>query len=265
MPSRRIASFEVSSGFGRLLDLARGGGAWASGVWVAEDLARALGLGPGAGSVPLAGGGAMPVDGIYAYPNDGRNPKLAYQILAPVAPVGLFDECWALVWPDSARASGLLMLPVAPLPAGLDGQRPRPETSQANTTLGIGFDGQGKFAALPLWPMTWAGGLAGLALGFVSVRLRRLELAAVLHAGWPKDALAAQIGIETGWWLVLGLAPAAVGCYWAAAQGNTADWPSAFDPAGRTLALAAVAAFLAAQLATALTRERHLFRYFKNR
>lgn len=267
LPSRTIGSLEASPGFGRLLDLDSWGQAWSAGAWVASDLGTALGLrdaNAGAG-IPLRGGGTIPVDGIYNYPDDGRNPVLKYQVVAPVAPVKPFDQCWVLAWPDSSAATQLLMLPVIPQIAATAADNQTAQITQLNTTLGTTFDGTTRFTDLPLTPLMLAGAVLGLFLGLLSVRIRRLELASTLHAGLARSSLALQLLIETSWWLLLALAPALAACRFAAALGNTTDWWPAFYPATRTLLLAALCTLLGAQLAVATTRERHLFRYFKNR
>jgi hypothetical protein len=263
LPSTSISSLEVTVGFGRLLDLRRTGGAWGDGMWVSQDLADGIGLTLDHPQVPLANGDTLAVDGIYDYPNDGRSPTLIYQILSPAPAVDLFDECWELVWPDPDLAIPVLTLPVIPDFSGAE--QTRVTVGQVNTTLGASFDGPARFAALPLGAMRLAGvGVAGVA-GFVSVRSRRLELASALHAGVAKTALALQVTVETAWWLLLGLTPSVATAVYAARAGNTTEWFTAFFPAAQTLAAAGATAILGALAATALTRETHLFRYFKNR
>jgi hypothetical protein len=138
-------------------------------------------------------------------------------------------------------------------------------TSQLNTTLGLTFNGPDKFAHLPLWPLRAASAGIGLIAGFVSIRLRRLELAGALHAGWAKTPLALQTLAETLIWLLLALAPALVASLWAAQYHNPGDWTSAYDPATRTLGLTALTTLIGALAAIALTKEHHLFHYFKQR
>jgi hypothetical protein len=65
--------------------------------------------------------------------------------------------------------------------------------------------------------------------------------------------------------LLLGLAPSIAAAVYAARAGNTAEWATAFLPAVQTLGAAAATTILGALAATALTRETHLFHYFKNR
>lgn len=272
MPSRTMASLESTPGFGRLLDLDRTGapGPWAGGAWVAADLAADLGTLPGS-AISLVGRtasgpvSAIVVDGVYEQPDDGRDSKLSYQLIAPVVPVEPFDECWMMAWPDPSATATILRLPLIPQDPGVADEEAKPQISQLNTTLGTRFDGLAEFAKIPLAPLSWAGAGIGLALGIVSIRMRRLELAGALHAGVAKKAVALQTMIETAWWLVLALAPALVACHLAATLGNGADgWP-AFSPGVRTLSLAAAATLVGSQLAVLMTREKHLFRYFKNR
>lgn len=264
-PTRNIASMEVTAGFGRLVDLQRGVGPWASGTWLASDLAETLGATSDLTSLPLQNGTQLPIDGVYRVPEDGRNETLSYQVLSPVAPTAAFDHCWTLLWPAPEVASGTLRLPVIPIAGGSEDGPLQVQTSQANTKLGTHFDGPGEFAKLGSQTMSWAALAAGILIGFVAVRIRKLELAGALHAGLSRAALSAQILVETCWWVLLATVPSAVAVYWAAAYGNTADWWPAAFPAARTLAMGAFGAFSGAQIAMLATREAHLFRYFKNR
>jgi hypothetical protein len=245
------------------MDLRRVEGAWGDGVWVSQDLADAIGLRLEHPMVPVKGGDMLRVDGIYDYPNDGRSPVLTYQIVSPTPVVGRFDECWELVWPDPDLAAPVLTLPAIPDFSG--GEPARVSVGQVNTTLGLSFDGPARFAGLPLDAMRFAGVGIAVVIGFVSVRLRRLELASMLHAGVAKTAVALQVTIETAWWLLLGLAPSVAAAAYAARAGNTTEWVTAFLPAALTLGAAAATAILGALAAIVLTREIHLFRYFKNR
>jgi hypothetical protein len=99
----------------------------------------------------------------------------------------------------------------------------------------------------------------------LAVRTRRLELAAALHARVPKPHLAWQQVLEAAAWVAAGVAIAAAAVAYAARTGNPdpGDW--AFLLGARTLAAAAATALLGALAGVATTRERHLFRYFKNR
>jgi hypothetical protein len=264
MPSTQVTTTEATAGFGQLLDLARADAVWADGVWLSGDLAAALGASAGE-PLALADGRALRVDGVYSWPDDGRTPSLAYQIISPVAPLDAFDECWVLAWPDPAAFDAVSTLAVAPELSDASGSPGAPRISQVNTALGAEFDPAARFAALPSRPLALAGLAVGATLGFTSIRRRRLELASALHSGVSKTSLAWQVLVETTWWLVLAVPPALAASLWASQAGNSADWWPAFFPAARTLVVAGAASALGSLVAVAATRERHLFRYFKAR
>lgn len=181
LPSRPVGSFEVSPGFSALL-------AWQhrddrAGVWVARSLLDEIGARP-AESLALRNGSSATVAGAYEYPDDGRDPKLAHQILLPTARSGAFDECWMLIWPDRAAANDVVFLPVIPQDPGPDSRgMPAPALRQLNTSLGESFVTGGAMEGLLGAPLTAiAAVLAGL-LGFLAIRLRRLESREFLALG----------------------------------------------------------------------------------
>ena len=69
---------------------------------------------------------------------------------------------------------------------------------QLNTTKGDGFDGQTLYRQRSTRILPACGALIALAIGYLLIRGRRLEIASALHCGVPKPALATQIIIETG-------------------------------------------------------------------
>jgi hypothetical protein len=152
MPSRTTGSLKVSAGFGRLLNLDRDSAdAGASGAWIAADLADELAL-TVPDSITLTNGDSIPVEGTYNYPADGRDQRLAHQVISPVVPTTPFDECWVMIWPDPDAANAVMFLPLIPQDPGPTGPPIPPLLQQANTTLGEAFSGPAKFAALPSVP-----------------------------------------------------------------------------------------------------------------
>ncbi|RWZ55371.1 hypothetical protein ELQ92_15230 [Labedella populi] len=137
--------------------------------------------------------------------------------------------------------------------------------SRLNTTLGTSFDGARAFEQR-LTSMAWVAGAAGaLVVGFVSVRIRRVAIASALHTRVPRGSLAAVLALETAAW-VIPVAIVAVGATSVfAASGAAADRATTLLLTGRVVAPAVVWAFTGAALAFITTRERHLFRYVKDR
>lgn len=256
LPSSTIPVAEATQGFPDLLnaDLAPG-----AGVVLSDQAADALGL--TVGDALLTTSDETRVVGVYEYPTDGRRAGYGYTAVVPVPDDEVFDECWVDVWPASARTRTLLQ---TTLLAGSDEDR-SPVVSQLNTTLGASFDGNARYAdrvtrhAAPL-ALALGGGL-----GCLAVRSRRIQLASALHAGVRKSDLGAVLALEiTSWVAPAAIVTASVGAVFAA-TGETGDASSVIVLASR-IGLAAVAAsYLGAAAALLLTREQHLFRYFKDR
>jgi hypothetical protein len=265
LPSRAISTYQVTAGFGRLLALTRSNRPWADGAWLSQEVATDLGVGQGTSSLPLANGTTLPVVGVYADPNDGRDSNLEYEILLPVAPVSAFDSCYALLWPSATAAAGLLRISANYHPSTSDSTSGQAQLSQLNTTLGTDFDTKVLLRTLPSKPLGLAGLLVGMCLGMVAIRIRRLELASQLHAGYPRASLALQLMLEVAIWAALGACPALVGSYWMALDASAGTFWSALVPGIATITLTGIGAVLGAQLTLLLVREKHLFRYFKAR
>jgi hypothetical protein len=137
--------------------------------------------------------------------------------------------------------------------------------SQLNQTLGASFDGPDLFASRPSRLLVCAALGVGAVIGAAWIRSRRLEFADVLHAGIGKSVLAWQALFETSLWLTLATSIAAAGVGIAVVRLAPAIAWEAAIPAARTLTAGAIGAILGVATSVALTREKHLFRYFKNR
>jgi hypothetical protein len=259
---------EVTPGFARLIATAAGGSQTPyaatpeylarGGLLLADSLAATLNRGPG--STLVTGEGEALVAGAYATPDDGRQNLFSYSVLAQVPAEGRFDYCWAEVWPPDSTAASLL-LTVA------DVNQPEVElrVDQFNARFGTELDPAALYRdrVTRFTPAVVA--LAGLLLGLVGVRLRRLEFASALHAGVSRPALALQVTIETGVWLALGLVLAAPAVWFAAYSGNSLPAGPWAAPTGVAAAFAVAGTLTGVVIGLALTREEHLFRYFKNR
>ncbi|MCL2787852.1 MAG: hypothetical protein FWD59_05065 [Micrococcales bacterium] len=266
MPSRSFETFEVTPAMAEVLNLRTPEVAEGLGVWLASDLAEALAAKPGRTMTVRALHVPATVAGVFDFPaDDGRNPALAYSLIEPVAATGVFDACWITAWPERLETDVLARLVANPAPIDESGQRPIPQVGQLNASLGISFDAHGRLARLPTSSLIAAAGLFGLVLGIGLIRLRRLELASALHAGVPKSALGIQTAAETLTW-VIAASVLLIPVLWFASTNDNPDspWPAMF-PATQTVAIAGIAVLLGTIGATLATREKHLFRLFKNR
>jgi hypothetical protein len=222
------------------------------------EAAAALGV-HGAGTI-AAGATQVPVGATYRYPDDGRRPGLSYAAISPVLPDSPYDECWVDVWPPTDDV-------IAPLLAARSLSVPDakpPSFSQLNTTLGDSFNGEERFVQRVSRFGGAVAAMTGLALGFVSTRLRRLQFASALHAGVSRRAVAGIVFTET---VLAGGLSAAVTLPLLCIASVVIDGTSwEVLPFGLTAAAPAwTGAVAGTLLAVTMTRERHLFRYFKTR
>ena len=265
-PGRDIASYEVTSGMLALVIAGEGDptlAADAGGVWMSSVMADDFGL--TVGSRFETEQGTSTVAGVFDWPNDGRDTRFAYAVLAPVSADDgrTFEECWAKQWPVSDETDGLLYSTVIITEQGAQ------STSVGVTQVNKGFDSRydatgGYLARMTRW-MPLIALAVGLLLGAVSVRRRRLEYAGALHSGQGKGAQLFGIAVETVLWS--GLATAASCSLLAAVCVRLAasDPLMVLGTAIRT-PLALFAGTVCAALASGLLiRESQLFRYFKNR
>ncbi|ASU85555.1 hypothetical protein CDO52_24585 [Nocardiopsis gilva YIM 90087] len=256
MPDNPIPSYEVTPGMGEVLGVRP---LSAEGVWIPTDVAEKLGL--EAGRTLQTDRGPLAIAGVYDYPDDGRDSRLGYALVIPTVAAGAFDQCWANAWPVTEEADGLIRSAVA---ADVD-----PDTSvtvgQLNTRLGASFDAAAEFSGRITRTTVPGAALAGLVLGFVAIRARRLEIAGALHVGQSRRALLATVVLETAAWSVAALALAACALLLAVVPNNPADPLHAFAIDIRGPAAAVPAALAGAVVALLLIRENHLFRYFKDR
>ncbi len=225
-----------------------------AGIWLAEDLADTLGT--TAGGTLVTDSGPVPVAGVYRWPNDGRDRDLAYAALLPVPASGSFQRCWAEVWPVDGDTAGLLYSTLAP---GADDVR----TGRLNTTHGTVFDLADRVSSRPTTAAPGIAAACGLVVGLLAARTRRLELASALHARVPKPHLTWQLLLETGVWTSAGLAICAAATGAAARVGNPGPVDTIWATAVMTVGAGASAALVGTVIGVLVTREKHLFRYFK--
>ncbi|QIM18287.1 hypothetical protein G7066_05795 [Leucobacter coleopterorum] len=198
---------------------------------------------------------------MYEYPSDGRRSGYGYAILSPVPDSGPFDECWIDVWPTIKEAPILLQTTLIP---GGD-KAEKAVLSQLNTSLGRAFDGNGKFLNRVTQFAPLAAVIIAFGIGFVSIRVRRIQLASAIHAGVSKLDLTILVTVETSSWVIPAGIFSAITATLFAASSTLGTSEATFVLALRVFGPALVAAVAGALVALGLTQEKHLFRYFKNR
>lgn len=256
-PASSLPSFTVTPSLADVLGI---GSRVTDGVWISDQLADTLAA--DAGDHLDTDHGPLTIAAIFTWPDDGRDQRLAYAVLVPSATQTRYDECWATITPSNPAASDLLRS------AGIVTSQSTnaPPIALVNNTLGQDDDAQAQYEdrtsryAGPLIP------LIGLGLGYIATRLRRLEYASARHAGLRPRALSLTAAIETLAWAVPAIA-AAAGVIVLTVSRLT-DPENAVDLlVGQIPALLAVivTSQIGVLAALALTHERHLFAYFKDR
>lgn len=255
LPSAPIPAFEVTAGYPVVLHsrMTR-----PAGVVLAEPAADDLGAQT---RIATTDGHAV-IAGTYPNPDDGRRPGLGYAALIVTTDRAAFDECWVDAWPQRPELAQLLLTTVR---ASNDPPADLPTIGQFNSTLGAQFDGAARFDQRLTRFAPLLTGVLAASIAVLAIRLRRIELASARHSGVRARDLLAIAFIECATWI----APVAVA---AAAVAACFAWYA--DPGDRTTGLSLAAGCALAGVVSALvgtagavlaTRERHLFRYFKDR
>ena len=255
LPSSEIRVVEATPGLGAVLAVE---GPPEGGVWLPRALAETLGIASG-GSIETVEG-RVTVAGRYEYPADGRMTTLEHVVVAPVPATGAFDGCWAEVWPPSVETTALLSFALDDSTAGSQAQE-----GQLNARYGRLSDPAARYDERPT---RWAGGVAvvaGAALGYASVRSRRLELASALHAGVPRGAVTAQVILETLSWSMVGAVMTVPLLWWASGAGSPGAESQTWMAAVLAVAGGALSTALGAFCGAVVTRESQLVRYFADR
>ncbi|MBB2923732.1 hypothetical protein [Cellulomonas cellasea] len=230
------------------------------GVWISDQLAATLAA--AVGDRLGTDRGPLTVAGVFPWPDDGRDQRLAYAVLVPSATHARYDECWATITPSNAAATDLLRTAGVVTPQAT---RSAP-VALLNNTLGQELDAWAQYQGRTSRYVGLLVPLLGLVLGYVATRLRRLEYASALHAGVRRRDLVATATVETLAWVVPAVAAATAAVALTALRltdpANAVDLVAGQVPA---LLAALVTAPLGVVAALTLTHEHHLFAYFKER
>lgn len=256
LPDAPAPSFVISAGFAAVIGADT---RHRAGLIVSDELATALDVHPGDEISTRAG--ATRFAATYSYPTDGRRPGLGYAVLSATVDRAAFDECWVSVWPQITNARAILF---TTLQAKQRDSEDQATVAQLNSTHGTEFRGADLFLhRITRYALPAAISIA-LLLGFAAVRRRKLQIASGLHAGVPRGSMVAIHALESLAWS----APAAVFCLGIGvvmAQQIPAEDRLAAIRGLAPIAISALFAPIGAAIATALTSERSLFRYFKDR
>lgn len=259
LPSSGVSFIEVTPRFSELISVTTGS-ANADGLLLSDSVSSSLGALIAGDFLHTSDGPAL-ITGTFSYPNDGRAPSLENAVLVPASNIGRFDECWMTVWPPDPSAARLLNAAIAASTAA----ETRVTVQQLNVRLGESFDGAVAFESRRTMKAPLAGLGFGALVGFLSIRSRRLELASARHCGVSVFDQLAHLLIETTAGCVLALSLTVSGL-WIVALVIVPDHPGfAVAELVRIPLLGVVGAVAGSGMATLISRERHLFRYFKQR
>lgn len=257
LPGSSIPTYEVTGAATALFSVT--GASGDAGVVVAPEVAEVLGV--RAGQHIATPDGPVPVAGVYAYPDDGRDPELSYAVLAPAADDGApFDACWATIWPADESAVAALRRTLLTATGSADGERST--LGQLNPRSGTTF--------LPSEPpapgVLEAVALAlGLIVGSAAVLRRRLSIASDRHVGVGVAAQALGIAVQHLAWGSVG-ATLALAVSVVMVRGLPAgDGLPILTGAAVLSALGLVGVVVGGAASVALIRERDLHRYFRTR
>lgn len=134
-------------------------------------------------------GSQVSVIGSYPWPNDGRQAGYSYAAIAPVPAQGMFDECWISAWPARTDLPVTIRSALSPAaPSTTEAQ-----VSQLNYRLGQADNLASVFSQRITRFNSALLALGTFIVGWLSVRLRRLELASDLNVGVSRLDLSIKV------------------------------------------------------------------------
>ncbi|WP_140162853.1 hypothetical protein [Agreia sp. VKM Ac-1783] len=206
--------------------------------------------------------GPVRVEGVYDYPDDGRAPGLGYAaiFIEPVTASTMFDACWMDAPYPAEDTRSLIWTSVETI-----GQAAKPTLGQLNSTMGVSFDAISAFNSRPSESFPWVALLLGSVVGFVPVRFRRLELASALHSRIPKAGLTLQVMLENLFWLIPAVLVVSGASLFLSQTALESDFISIASAGFRIVGLGSIGVLLGSIVGVLVTRERDLFKYFKER
>jgi len=259
LPRTPIPQFAVTPGLSEVLQVRTPEPGL--GVWVSADVAARYGT--GWGDQLATPDGIVRVDGVYDFPDDGRDTALGFAALSPTpARDRVFDECWFTVWPMSDSAVALAR--TALVPTRDPSQASQIRFHQLNSSLGAAFTGLADFQDRLSRFAPWAALVFSIALGFAAYWSRRLEHASALHAGLPKSFLLLEGVVEAAIWAMSGLVVATPLLLFVAAKA-VADHTQIALLGARSMVTGFAGVMIGTALGVWTVRESRLFALFKNR
>lgn len=254
LPGAPMEAADVSPGMLAVLGAASDGG---PGIVIVSDTATTLGLQIGDPFATTEG--LTRLAGTYTYPRDGRRDGYGYLALEVTGAGQVFDECWVDVWPADDAVRPLLF---TVLRSG-DGTEEAPQVEQLNASLGTAFDGDEQYRGRVTRLAGICAGLLAAGVGFLATRGRRVELASALHDGMRRRDLWSVVLLEAILWTFPAVSVGtAMSLVW---SGEGGDLVVGAVLGARVTVTTAVGSLVGVCCALAVTREKDLFAYAKER
>jgi hypothetical protein len=258
MQSAPLPSYAVTPSLAEVLKL-ESDAIPAPGVWVSSQLAHTMKISRGDALDTIQG--PMQIAGVFQWPDDSRDQRIAYAVLIPSASTKPYDECWASITPSNQQAADLLRTSAIAVPNAAT----TTQVKQLNNALGAGFDGWSQYQHRASRVTLLATPITALMIGFIAIRSRRVEIADDLHSGIPRTSLWVTSTLETFAWSIPAIGAASATLYLGAA--HLSDQANAFDLLF-TESTALIASLITAQFGAAIAlstiKEAQLFKYFKS-
>lgn len=256
LPGVAVPAFETTLGFQAVLGLEV---ALNAGVLIPEPLAKRWKI--QRGDTLETDRGSMSVAAVFPYPeDDGRDSRLANTVLFPSLGAGMFDECWADVWPSTAGMDSLIRTSQNAGPGEAS-----TAVSTLNPTLGLVFTGADQYEGRITRFAPATSSALGMIIGLLGGARRRLEYASSLHAGVARGDLTLIALFESVIWAGVAGLVATAGVLLGARLAAPLIADALFGHLLMIGGLGILGAITGSLLLAAFTRESRLFKYFKER
>jgi ABC-type antimicrobial peptide transport system permease subunit len=187
LPDSPVPYFIISDQFVDLLDL-QDIDYNINGVLVSYDAAERLGVKVG-DQVKLVDGGAFKVQGIYNFPNDGRQGDLGFAVLVPAVRTETvkYSQCWANIWPQNDHLTPLMYQSLET--SGGFSSDEQDQLFTLNSSMGQTLADYENYRTSKLGFLAVILFLTCIVLSGISTQLRRLQMSYLMHLGISKSDL----------------------------------------------------------------------------
>lgn len=215
LPASSVNVFQATEGFGRVLAGAR---ADTYSTLASAEVATKLGEhGPEFGID--TGDGRIQVSATFQASETPLATGLGWAVVQAANGSQPFDQCWATAWPPTDTHQQLMRQAesIASVGSTDESGEAASTTAQLDTSQGTGYPYGDQFERRPSRFFAPIALLAGAGAAFLVLKLRSLELAALLHDGWTRRQVSNLVLLDNLRWAIIALASAlaiAMGLSW---------------------------------------------------